>query len=165
VDRFRSLPIARSAVLVGRTAADAVMNILRLTVMLLVGAAVGFGTSEPVYDFALAFGLVLAFSYVFWWASAFVGLTLRDRETVQSAGFIWVFPLSFVSAAFAPTSSMPAILGSFADVNPVTQAVDAARALTIRHADALGPALATIAWLAGLLLVFVPLAVRAFRRA
>jgi ABC transporter DrrB family efflux protein len=165
VDRFRSLPIARSAVLVGRTAADAVMNVLTLSVMLLVGVAVGFRPSEPAYDLALAFVLVLAFSYVFSWISAFVGLTVRDPETAQSAGFIWVFPLTFVSAAFVPTSSMPAALGAFADVNPVTHAVDAARALTIGHADALGPALATVAWLTGLLLVFVPLAVRAFRRA
>ena len=110
MDRFRSLPIARSAVLVGRTAADAVMNVLTLTVMLLVGVAVGFRPSEPVYDLALAFALVLAFSYVFSWISAFVGLTVRDPETAQSAGFIWVFPLTFVSAAFVPTSSMPAVL-------------------------------------------------------
>jgi ABC transporter DrrB family efflux protein len=165
VDRFRSLPMAHSAVLLGRTAADAAMNVMTLIVMVLVGIAVGFRPSEPVYDLALAFALVLGFSYVFSWISAFVGLTVRDPETAQSAGFIWVFPLTFASSAFVPTDSMPGAVQAFADVNPVTLAVDAARALTVGHGDALGPALGTVAWLTGLLLVFVPLAVRAFRRA
>jgi ABC transporter DrrB family efflux protein len=165
VDRFRSLPIARSAVLVGRTAADVVMNVMTLIVMLLVGVLVGFRPSRPVYDLALAFLLVLAFAYVFSWISAFVGLSVRDPETAQSAGFIWVFPLTFVSSAFVPTASMPGALRAFADINPVTLAVDAARALSIGNGDATGPILGTLAWLAGLLLVFVPLAVRAFRQA
>ena len=90
---------------------------------------------------------------------------MRDPETAQSAGFIWVFPLTFASSAFVPASSMPGVVRAFADVNPVTLAVDAVRALTVGQGDALAPALGTIAWLAGLLVVFVPLAVRAFRRA
>jgi ABC-2 type transport system permease protein/oleandomycin transport system permease protein len=102
---------------------------------------------------------------VFSWISAFVGITVRNPETAQSVGFIWVFPLVFASSAFVPVGTMPGAVHAFADVNPVTQVVDAARALTIGHGHALGPALATLAWLAGLLLVFVPLAVRAFRRA
>jgi ABC transporter DrrB family efflux protein len=165
VDRFRSLPIARSAVVVGRTAADVAMNTLTLTVMVLVGLAIGFRPNQPAYDLALAFVLVLAFSYAFSWISAWVGLTVRDPETASSAGFIWVIPLTFGSSAFVPTDSMPRAVQAFADVNPVTLAVDAARALTIGHGDALPPVLGTLAWLAGLLLVFVPLAVRAFRRA
>jgi ABC-2 type transport system permease protein/oleandomycin transport system permease protein len=165
VDRFRSLPIARSAVLLGRTAADMVMNVMTLIVMLLVGVAVGFRPSQPVYDLALALVLVLGFSYVFSWISAFVGLSVRDPETAQSAGFIWVFPLTFPSSAFVPTASMPGAVRAFANVNPVTLTVNAARALTIGHADALTPALGTLAWLVGLLLVFVPLSVWAFRRA
>ncbi len=165
VDRFRSLPIARSAVLFGRTAADIAMNVMTLVVMILVGVAVGFRPSEPAYDLLLAFGLVLAFSYVFSWISAFVGLSVRNPETAQSAGFIWVFPLTFCSSAFVPVDSMPSVLQAFAEINPVTLAVDAVRALTIGDGDALGPALGTLAWLVGLLLVFVPLSVRAFRRA
>jgi ABC transporter DrrB family efflux protein len=165
VDRFRSLPIARSAVLVGRTAADVVMNVMTLIVMLLVGVLVGFRPNQPVYELALAFLLVLAFAYVFSWISAFVGLSVRDPETAQSAGFIWVFPLTFVSSAFVPTASMPGVLRAFADVNPVTLAVDSARALSIGQGDVTRPVLGTLAWLAGLLLVFVPLAVRAFRQA
>ncbi len=165
VDRFRSLPIARSSVLLGRTAADMVMNVMTLIVMLLVGVAVGFRPSQPIYEIALALILVLAFSYVFSWISAFVGLSVRDPETAQSAGFIWVFPLTFASSAFVPTASMPGALRAFAQVNPVTLTVNAARALTIGHGSALSPALGTLAWLAGLLIVFVPLSVRAFRRA
>lgn len=164
VDRFRSLPIARSAVLIGRTAADIVMNVLTLVVMLLVGVAVGFRPSEPFYDVALAVVLMLGFSYVFSWISGFVALAMRDPETVQSAGLIWVFPLTFASSAFVPVSSMPGFMRTFAEINPVTLTVDATRALTIGQGEALSPALGTLAWLAGLLLVFVPLSVRAFRR-
>jgi ABC transporter DrrB family efflux protein len=165
VDRFRSLPIARSAVLVGRTAADLAMNTLTVCLMLLIGVAVGFRPTEPFYDVALALALVLAFAYVFSWISAFIGLSVRNPETAQSAGFIWVFPLVFASSAFVPTASTPGIVQTFADINPVSLAVDAARALTIGDGHALGPALGVLAWLVGLLLVFVPLAVRAFRRA
>lgn len=90
---------------------------------------------------------------------------MDPRESVQSAGLIWVFPLVFASSAFVPTSSMPGIVHTFGNINPVTLTVNAARALTIGHGDALAPALGALAWLAGLLLVFIPLSVRAFRRA
>ena len=165
VDRFRSLPIARSAVLIGRTAADLTTNAVSLIVMLLIGIAVGFRPSEPIYEVALAFVLVLAFAYVFSWISAFIGLTVRDPETAQSVGFVWVFPLVFASSAFVPTADMPAVVQTLADINPVTLVVDAARALTIGDGDALGPTLGTLAWLIGLLAIFVPLSVRALRRA
>ncbi len=165
IDRFRSLPIARSAVLVGRTAADLATNAVTLIVMLLIGLAVGFRPSQPIYQVALAIALVLAFAYVFSWISAFVGVSVRNPETAQSIGFIWVFPLVFASSAFVPTAHMPGVVRAFADVNPVTLVVNAARHLTIGHGDALGPALGTLAWLAALLLIFVPLSVRAFRRA
>jgi ABC transporter DrrB family efflux protein len=165
VDRFRSLPIARSAVLVGRTVADLATNMVSLIIMLLIGVAVGFRPSEPFYEVVLALVLVLAFAYVFSWISAFVGLSVRDPETAQSVGFIWVFPLVFASSAFVPTDSMPGVVQAFADVNPVSVTVNAARALMIGDGDALGPTLGTLAWLTGLLVVFVPLAVRSFHRA
>lgn len=163
VDRFRSLPIARSAVLIGRTAADMTMNVLTLCVMLLVGLAVGFRPDQPAYDLGLALVLVLAFSYVFSWISAYIGLRVRDPETAQSAGFIWVFPLTFASSAFVPIASMPGALRAFARVNPVTLTVDAVRGLSIGGAHVLTPSLGALAWLSGLLVVFVPLSVRAFR--
>jgi ABC-2 type transport system permease protein/oleandomycin transport system permease protein len=164
VDRFRSLPIARSAVLLGRTAADLAMNVLTLVVMVTVGLLVGFRPTGSAPELALAFALVLAFSYVFSWISAFVGLTIRDPEAAQSGGFIWVFPLTFASSAFVPTESMPAAVQAFAEINPVTFAVDAVRALSVGVGDAGPSVLGTLAWLTGLLAVFVPLAVRAFRR-
>jgi ABC transporter DrrB family efflux protein len=165
VDRFRSLPIAHSAVLLGRTGADLVTNSITLLVMLVIGLAIGFRPTQPVYDVVLALLLVLAFAFVFSWISAYVGLAVRDPETAQSIGFIWVFPLVFASSAFVPADTMPGAVQAFADINPVTLVVDAARALMIGDGAALGPALGTVAWLAGLLLVFVPLAVRAFRKA
>ncbi|MGB9183592.1 MAG: ABC transporter permease [Solirubrobacteraceae bacterium] len=165
VDRFRSLPIARSAVLIGRTAADLATNLVTLIVMLLIGFAVGFRPSQPIYDVVLAFALVLGFAYVFSWISAFVGVSVRNPETAQSVGFIWVFPLVFASSAFVPTTHMPGVVRAFADVNPVTLVVNAARALTIGHGQVLAPTLGTLAWLAGLLVIFVPLAVRGFRQA
>jgi ABC transporter DrrB family efflux protein len=165
VDRFRSLPIARSAVLIGRTAADLATNAVTLIVMLLIGVAVGFRPTQPLYQVVLAFVLVLAFAYVFSWISAFVGVSVRNPETAQSMGFLWVFPLVFASSAFVPTANMPGVVHAFAGINPVTLVVNAARALTIGHGQALDPALGTLAWLAALLLIFVPLAVRGFRRA
>jgi ABC-2 type transport system permease protein len=165
IDRFRSLPIAHSALLVGRTAADLATNVVSMVVMLAIGFAVGFRPTEPAWDVLLALALILAFAYVFSWISAFVGISVRNPETAQSIGFIWVFPLVFASSAFVPTDTMPAAVRAFADVNPVTLVVDAARALTIGHGDALDPALGTLAWLAALLAIFVPLSVRALRRA
>jgi len=108
VDRFRSLPIARSAVLVGRTAADLATNVLTLVLMLLIGLAIGFRPDQPVYEIALAFALILGFAYVFSWISAFVGLTVRNPETAQSVGFIWVFPLVFASSALSRPTRCPA---------------------------------------------------------
>jgi ABC transporter DrrB family efflux protein len=165
VDRFRSLPIARAAVLVGRTAADLLTNVLTLIVMLLVGVAVGFRPGGSPGGTLLALALVLAFAYVFSWISAFVGVSVRDPEAAQSVGFIWVFPLTFASSAFVPTASMPAAVRWFAGVNPVSLVVNAARDLMLGHGGALHPALGALAWLAALLLVFVPLSLRAFRRA
>ncbi|HEY7258179.1 MAG TPA: ABC transporter permease [Gaiellales bacterium] len=165
IDRFRSLPIAHSALLIGRTAADLATNVVSMIVMVAIGFAVGFRPSEPAWKVAAALGLILAFAYVFSWISAFVGISVRNPETAQSVGFIWVFPLVFASSAFVPTGTMPAAVKAFAHANPVTLVVDAARALMIGHGDALAPALGTVAWLAALLAVFVPLSVRALRRA
>jgi len=165
IDRFRSLPIAHSALLIGRTAADLATNAVSIVVILALGFVIGFRPSEPVWSVALALALILAFAYVFSWISAFVGISVRNPETAQSIGFIWVFPLVFASSAFVPTDTMPAGVRAFADVNPVTLVVDAARALMIGHGDALAPALGTLAWLAALLVVFVPLSVRALRKA
>jgi ABC-2 type transport system permease protein/oleandomycin transport system permease protein len=164
VDRFRSLPIARSAVLIGRTAADMVVNTLTVLLMVAVGIAVGFRPHGSIAAVVLAVALVLAFSYVFSWISAWVGLLLRDPEAAQSGGFIWVFPLTFASSAFVPTHTMPAVVRAFANVNPVTLVVNSVRHLMLGQGSATTSTLESLAWLVGLLLVFVPLAVAAFRR-
>ncbi|KUL23911.1 ABC transporter permease [Actinoplanes awajinensis] len=165
VDRLRSLPIARSAVLIGRTAADLVVNVFTLLVMTVVGLLVGFRPTQPAWQLGAAFLLVLAFSYVFSWISAWIGLSVRNPETAQSAGFIWVFPLTFASSAFVPTSTMPGPVRAFAEHNPVTLVVNAVRGLTVGAPPPGRPTVQALIWLAGLLLIFVPLAVRAFRRA
>jgi ABC-2 type transport system permease protein/oleandomycin transport system permease protein len=162
VDRLRSLPIARSAVLVGRTLSDLARNLISAILILLVGFVVGFDPTEPIPRVIAAIALVLAFAYVFSWISATIGLLVRDPETAQGAGFVWVFPLTFVSSAFVPTSTMPAAVRAFADVNPVTLCVNAVRALTI-GGHAAGPVLGTLAWLVGLPVVFVPFAVSRYR--
>jgi ABC transporter DrrB family efflux protein len=162
VDRLRSLPIARSAVLVGRTLSDLARNVGSVILMLAVGFLVGFSPTEPILRVIAAIALLLLFAYVFSWISATIALLVRDPETAQGAGFVWVFPLTFVSSAFVPTNTMPAAVRAFADVNPITLCVDAVRALTI-GGHAARPVLGTLAWLAGLLLVFVPFAVSRYR--
>ena len=164
VDRFRSLPMARSAVLAGRTMSDTARNLFVVCLMLVVGTLVGFRFHAGV---AAAFGavaLALAFGLAFSWISAFIGLSVRDVESAQAAGFVWVFPLVFASSAFVPVESMPGWLQTFADINPVTVTVDALRALTL-GGPVTRPLLESLAWITGILLVFVPLAVNRYRRA
>lgn len=162
VDRLRSLPMARSAVLVGRTLSDLARNVTSVILMVGVGVLVGFRPTEPFLRVVAAVVLLLAFGYVFSWISATIALLVRDPETAQGAGFVWVFPLTFVSSAFVPTNTMPGVVRTLAEVNPVTLCVNAVRALTI-GGEATGPVLGTLAWLAGLLLVFVPFAVARYR--
>ncbi|SNQ45563.1 Transport permease protein [Frankia canadensis] len=164
IDRFRSLPMSRSALLTGRTLSDLVRNALILVTMLLVGLAVGFRFGDTTVPAALlGFGLMLLFAYAFSWISAVIGLSVSSAEAAQSGGFIWVFPLVFASSAFAPVGSMPGWLQAFARHQPVSVTIDAVRALFLG-----GPVtsvlLQSLAWCVGLLLVFVPFAVRVYRR-
>jgi ABC-2 type transport system permease protein/oleandomycin transport system permease protein len=164
IDRFRSLPMARSAVLTGRTLADVATNLLSLAVMIGVGLAVGFGFSSPWYQVLAGIGLMLLFGYAFSWLFAFLGLSSSSPEAAQSLGFIVIFPLTFVSSAFVPIDSMPSWLQAFADVNPFTTVVDAMRALFV-GAPAGDDVWAAFAWSIGLIVVFAPLAVWRYRRA
>jgi ABC transporter DrrB family efflux protein len=164
VDRFRSLPMARSAVLAGRTLSDTVRNLFVVCLMLVVGTLVGFRFHAGVVPAVGAVGLALAFGLAFSWISALIGLSVRDVESAQAAGFVWVFPLVFASSAFVPVATMPGWLQAFADINPVTITVNALRALTL-GGPTLRPVLEALAWIAGILLVFVPLAVNRYRRA
>jgi ABC transporter DrrB family efflux protein len=163
IDRLRSLPIAQYAVLAGRTLADSVRNVFVITIMCIVGAILGFRFQEGVLYLLAACGLVVLFAYAFSWISATIGLMLRDSETVQVAGFLWVFPLVFASSVFVPVHTMPSWLQVFARNQPVTQVVNAVRYLM--HGTGSSVAVwHTLLWIVGLLLVFAPLAVWRYRK-
>lgn len=163
IDRLRSLPIARSAVLAGRTLADSVRNIFVVTIMLIIGALLGFRFQDGIVNFAAGASLIILFAFAFSWISATIGLLLKDSETVQVAGFLWVFPFVFASAVFVPVNTMPGWLQVFARNQPVTQVVDAVRYLMLGTGN--GAAVwHTLLWIVGLLLVFVPLAVWRYRK-
>jgi ABC transporter DrrB family efflux protein len=163
IDRFRSMPMARSAVLVGRTTADLVQNFLTIGLMIGVGYLVGFRFQAGVGPAVACLAVVAAFGYALSWIFAFVSFVVRGAETAQTAGFVVLFPLVFVSSVFVPVSSMPDWLQPIAKVSPVTLTTDAARtfALTGGVPDSLA---GTLAWIVGIVAVFLPLAVWRYRR-
>ena len=163
IDRFRAMPIARPAVLIGRTAADLLRNLFVTLLMTAVGYLIGFRFRTGVLGAAGAICVVLAFGFALSWIFTYVGLRVRGAEAAQSAGFVAIFPLVFASSVFVPVSTMPAGLEWFASVSPVTVSVDAARALSI-GGEVAEPLLQSMAWVAGILIVFVPLCVRRYRR-
>lgn len=177
LDRFRSLPMARSAVLAGRVLSDVLVSLVTLTVMVVVAYLVGFRVTTSPFEALAAVGLLLAFVASFAWIAAWIGLTLKEPEAVQSAGFVWLFPLAFASSLFVLPATMPGWLQGFAEWNPLSNLANAARALTVGGypcGDSLetiemctaagGDALTSLAWAAGILLVFVPLSARGWRR-
>ncbi len=162
IDRFRSMPMARSAVLVGRTLADLVRNILIIALMILVGYIVGFRFTGGLGGALASIALVAAFGLALSWIFALVALTVRGAEAAQTAGFVVIFPLVFASSVFVPISTMPGWLEAFAKVSPVTLTADAARSLALTGSpDSLAGA---AAWICGLLVVFVPTCVWRYRR-
>lgn len=164
VERFRSLPMARSAVLAGRTLSDSTRNSFVVLLMTGVGYLVGFRFRAGLAAAVAALGLVVLFGFAFSWISATIGLASGNVEVAQTAGFVWVFPFTFASSAFVPTDTMPGWLQAFAEVNPISIVVDATRALTNG-----GPTFTHLwqagAWILAILAVFVPLSVRIYRRA
>ena len=163
VDRFRSLPMSRSAVLTGRTVADLVRNAFTVAVMLLVGLLVGFRPEAGVAGWTAAIGLLLLLSFAFSWVGATIGLLVRSVEAAQSGGFIWLFPLTFASSAFVPTEGMVGPLRAFANNQPITQIVDAVRGFLLDQPAGSAGWLA-FAWCLGILVVFVPLSIYLYRR-
>jgi ABC transporter DrrB family efflux protein len=163
IDRFRSMPMARSAVLIGRTMADLVRNVLIIVLMIIVGYIIGFRFQAGFAQALACIALVSAFGLALSWIFAFVALTVRGAEAAQTAGFVVLFPLVFASSVFVPVSSLPGWLQAIAKVSPVTLAADAARSLALVPGtpSSLGGA---IAWIAGLLAVFIPLSVWRYRR-
>ena len=171
VDRFRALPMARSAVLAGRTLADLLRNAGVLSLMLLVGVAIGFRYETGLLRFLAAFGLGLLFAYSLSWVMATIGLKVRTPEAAQSAVFLPIFPLVFASSVFLPTQTMPEWLRAFADNQPITIISNALRGLMLGQ-EALLPGETvggyvgeSLLWIAGITAVFSVLAVRAYRRA
>ena len=163
IDRFRSLPMARSAVLAGRTLSDTVRNLFVVLLMIGVGLLIGFRFHAGFIAAVGAIVLAVLFGLAFSWISAFIGMAVRDVESAQTAGFIWIFPLVFASAVFVPVATMPGWLQSFARVNPVTNTAEAVRALC-QGGPTASHVLHALAWVVGILLVFVPLSVRRYRR-
>ncbi len=163
IDRFRSMPMARSAVLVGRTSADLVRNVLIIVLMIVVGYIIGFRFQAGVAQALGCIAIVTAFGLALSWIFAFVALTVRGAEAAQTAGFVVLFPLVFASSVFVPVSSLPHWLQIIAKVSPVTLTANAARSLALVPGtpSSLGGA---IAWIAGLLAVFIPLSVWRYRR-
>ena len=173
VDRFRSLPMARSAVLVGRTLADLVRGALTITLMSLTGLLIGWRIEGGLGNAIMAYALLLAFGYAMSWVGATIGLSVGSPEVAQTAGFIWLFPLTFLSNAFVPTQGMPSWLQPIAEWNPVSAIVAAERELfgnpnPFTDGTTLPqqyPILVSLIWIAILLAIFMPLAVRRYRTA
>jgi ABC transporter DrrB family efflux protein len=162
-DRFRSLPMTRPAVLIGRTIADLLKNAVVLALVLAVATAIGFRFHQPVLADLAAVCLVLAFAYAFSWIYAAIGLLVRNPEAAQVAGFLPTFPLVFASSAYVPTANMPHWLRLFAEHQPVSITVNAVRALAeTGHASTLP--LTSLAWSAGIVLVAAPVAINRYRR-
>jgi ABC transporter DrrB family efflux protein len=163
IDRFRSLPMSRAAVLAGRTLADLVTNALSLAVLVTVGVIVGFSFHTSVGEVLAGFGLLLLFGYAFSWVFACIGLFVSSPEAANAVGFTAIFPLTFASSAFVPVESMPDWLQSFAEVNPFTVMVDAIRALWL-GAPAGNSVIGAVAWTVGFIVVFAPMAILRYRR-
>ncbi|MDP8987730.1 MAG: ABC transporter permease [Actinomycetota bacterium] len=163
IERFRSLPMASSAVLGGRTTADLVRNVFVVSLMAAVGFLVGFRVHTGPGPFLVGILLLLLFGYALSWGFALVGLRAANAETAQATAFPILFPLVFASSAFVPLETMPGWLQAFAGHQPVTVVVDAVRALMLGGAAG-RPLLEALAWSLGLLAVFAPLAVLRYRR-
>ena len=170
IDRFRSLPMARSAVLAGRTIADLIRNGFVIGLMVVLGYALGFRPQTSLVPLAGALLLALAFAFALSWVMAAIGLTVKNSEAAQSAVFIPIFPLVFASSIFVPTATLPGWLRVFADHQPVTRTANAVRALILGE-GALAPSqtvagevTAALLWALAILVLAVPLAVRRYRR-
>ena len=163
VDRFRSLPMAKSAVLTGRTLADLMRSTFILLIVWAVGLLVGFRPEGTILNWLGALGLLLLSSLMFSWFSALLGLLLSSVEAVQQSFVIWALPLMFASSALVPTSTMPDWLRPFVEHQPVSLLINAIRGLVLNRPDATATWQA-IAWCVGLLVVFIPLAVWAYGR-
>ncbi len=163
IDRYRSLPMARPAVVSGRIIADTIRNVFVVLLMIAVGYLIGFRFHGGPVDAFFVVVMAVLFGVPFSWISAAIGVSVRDVETVQTAGFFWVFPFVFVSSAFVPVQTMPAWLRAIAEANPVSHTVDAVRALSLGTPVGDSVWLALL-WIAAITLVAAPIAVNRYRK-
>jgi ABC-2 type transport system permease protein len=173
IDRFRSLPMASSAVLVGRTSSDVMINVISLVVMALTGLVIGWRIRTSVVDALIGFALLLLFAYAMSWVFAVVGLLIRTPEVFNNASFMVVFPLTFIANTFVDSARLPTVLRVIAEWNPISALTQATRekfgntsplmpvsdAWPLQH-----PVVTTIGWIAVILVVFVPLAIRQYQK-
>jgi ABC transporter DrrB family efflux protein len=174
VDRFRSLPMAQSAVLVGRTTSDLANNVIVIVVMSITGLIVGWRIRSSFGEALAGFALLLLFAYALSWAMAVIGLAVRSPEVFNNASFIAVFPLTFIANTFVPTTNFPTVLKVVANWNPVSTVTEAARELFGNTSAAMPPsddwsmqhpAVYTLLWCVVLVAVFAPLSVRRYKKA
>ncbi|MEO6886895.1 MAG: ABC transporter permease [Jatrophihabitantaceae bacterium] len=174
IDRFRSLPISRSAVLVGRTTSDLANNVLVIVIMSITGLLVGWRIRSSVGEAIAGFLLLLAFAYAVSWIMAWVGLLVPSPEVVNNASFMVIFPLTFIANTFVPTQNFPSVLRAIANWNPVSSVTQAARQLFGNTSPKSPPpdvwpmhhsVIYTLLWIVGLLAVFIPLSVHQYKRA
>jgi ABC transporter DrrB family efflux protein len=162
IDRFRALPMARPALLAGRTLADTARNTFVVLLMVAVGHGVGFRFHAGPTAALAALALPLAVGYLLSWISALIGLTVRDPETAGTASLLPVIPLAFTSSTFVPVATMPDWLQAWANSNPITHAVDATRALAL-GGPTTAPLLRAVAWILAILAVVIPLTIHRYR--
>jgi ABC-2 type transport system permease protein/oleandomycin transport system permease protein len=162
VDRFRSLPMSRLAVVAGRTFADVVRNLTVIAIMIAVGYLIGFRFNSALAALGMV-AIALLFGYALSWVFAFIGMMAKDSETAQLASFVFIFPLTFASGVFVPIQTMPSWLQVFVRNQPVTFIAEASRQLAL-GVNEQGAIWKTIVWVIGLLAVFVPLAMWQYKR-
>ncbi len=163
VDRFRSLPMRTSALLVGHITADMVRNVISAIIIIAIGYLVGFRPNASATDWLLVAGLSLLFTLSISWLSAILGLMVKSLEAAQWIGFVVIFPLTFISSAFVPTDTMPPALQAFAENQPLTHVINAVRSLLVGTPMGNSGKLAVI-WCVGIIAVCAPIAIRMFRR-
>jgi ABC transporter DrrB family efflux protein len=168
IERFRSLPMARSAVLAGRTLSDLIRNGFVIGLMMSVGFLIGFRWQTSIWGMAAGMVVAMVFAYSLSWVMATIGLAVKNPEAAQSAVFLPVFPLVFASSVFVPTETMPGWLQAFADNQPITVTVNALRGLML-GGDAIDGSVAAqvllaLGWSALIMAIFAPLAIRVYRR-
>lgn len=172
IDRFRSLPMSRSAVLLGRTASDVIYNVLTLIIMGLTGLLVGWRMHNGIWDSILGFTLLLLFAYAFSWVMGFIGLLVPSVEVINNASFIVIFPMTFIANTFVPSENLPTVLRVFAEWNPVSAVTQATRELfgnippgtpepTVWPLQ--NPVLYTLIWVVVIIAIFAPLAVHRYK--